>query len=164
MIKLLGILFVFFPICTVGFFAADRIKKSQKFWEEMLLFNKQTEIEICYKSSDIFKIAEECFSENKYPSLPFLKDFQSLRNRYFYSDIKLFFEKFFTDRSEIKILSDYFYKIGKSDLENQLKHLKMYEKIFNSRKKFYENKYSEKAKVYKSVSVFFGIGLAIWFI
>lgn len=161
MIKLLGVLCVFLPIASIGFLWSLNIKRKILFYEEMLLLNKNIEIEICYKSNDIFNIAEEASSDKRYENLFFLKSFKNLKNNYSYENIKNFFKLYKFENSQIKDLTDYFNKIGKSDIENQIKHLKMYEKIFENKKNSLIKKYTEKSKVYKSLSLFFGLGIAI---
>lgn len=164
MIRVIGIILILLPISSIGFILSFKLKKQIDFFEEMLLFNKNIEMEICYKSNDIFNISKEFSKMDRYSNLFFLKDLNKIKNDFTFSNIKSFFESYRLNKNDTKILTDYFNKIGKSDVDNQLKHLKMYENIFVNRKNELSKIFNEKSKVYKSVSIFFGLGFLILFI
>ena len=130
----------------------------------MILFNKMIEAEILYKSSDIFTFINSLDIETRYKRLKFLKNFNYIKNEYIDTNISKHLKIDEINDKERELLTEYFVNIGKSDVENQIKHLKLFDSVFKSKKEQYDKQYIEKSKVYRSVSVFIGAGVSIMLI
>lgn len=152
--RILGVIFIFLPCVLAGLFLSENIKAKRDFWGKMLLFNNYLQSEIIYKSTDFFEVITNY-------DFPFLKNLINLKDDFSFNNISKILSCENFSKKEKETLTDYFFGIGKSDIENQVKHLSLYEKIFTDFKESYTRDYEEKSKVYKSVSFFWGAGISI---
>ena len=60
-----------------------------------------------------------------------------------------------------KLLTDFGSELGKSDLEGQIKHLQLYQSMFQRQLLSAQNEIAKKSKLYKTMGLFVGVSVAL---
>lgn len=136
-----------------------QIKNSTEALRQVYLMIDYIEICIKYQNSDLKEIFQHIYNSDKFPLLPFIKDFKKLNftvdfSKYSFHSVKNM--NYFAPYS-CELLNGYFSMLGKSDVDGQILNCETYKEFFKQEvDKAYK---SEERKIKTGSCLIFGIML-----
>ena len=165
MIKIVGTLLIVASTTTLGIMYSPAIKKRIDILETIYRFFGEVAEEIRHSRDTTYVILSRLIKSERYKELSFLKEGLTNRRGYIEELIRIV-NKQNNLLAEIdkKILTDFFLKLGKTDVEGQMVHsLSCQQRIMQVLKTDKENT-MKKAKMMNSLGVLSGIFISIFMI
>lgn len=161
MIKIIGMCIVAVAIVFFGFSYSAKYSKRIKILESMILFIEFAENQIRYLGSRVDNIINDAIKSKNFNELFFLNDIKECENYRFCTEYQ---ESFPLSKLDFEHISLFFDKLGFSDIEGEISHCELYKSLLNDDLLNAKSDYSNKGKLYKSMSVLIAIAVMIIFI
>ena len=144
MLKLFGILIIITVSSLYGFRASSHLRERVKVLGKYVILIDEMEDNIRLKIG-----IEEMFSSE------IIKEMLS------YENYKVEFKKEGLNKNDIKLLDDFFAKIGFGDTTSQTELCKLYKELVGKKEKEAEQETQQKAKLYSVLGFSFGLFAAV---
>lgn len=153
MIKCIGLFLALIFFTLMGTYFSQKLRKRRDYLSTILLFLNRLLTDIRYKSEDLSQMIFHCADDELTP----LKNVDD--NNYIPVIDTLPFQK--EDKSMLK---DFFSRLGTTDVEGQISHIKLYTDFFNEQYDNAKEEIKRKSKLYQMLGFFIGLAFVVMFI
>lgn len=160
LLKLSGCLLIALTGFGVGCLLTKKLGARRDFMSKFGVFIALLKTQIRYNSADIFTLVSGCAKgaglelfESADNSLPFAV--------FWNGEIDKIPKRTGLNNSDKELLFEFGSMLGTTDVDGQLKHLELYESIFQKRLKDSETEFRDKSRIYRALGLFGGISTAL---
>lgn len=161
-LKILGSLLLVSACFVTGCIKSKALYRRREFLENLLVFISLLETNLRFSGSDIFTLISASANSD---DLRYLivdssqtdKAFSELWN----ANVSELPNSLALKGEDKKLLTDFGSELGKSDLEGQIKHLQLYQSMFQRQLLSAQNEIAKKSKLYKIMGLFVGVSVAL---
>lgn len=160
--KLIGATLLAASTFSVGVSMSKSLYRRKEFLKSFIVFIDSLATHIRYNSDDIFNLVSICADSEELKCFEF---FSSHNNESF---DKLWSKSILTiprayalKKSDIDLLLQFGSQLGKTDIDGQLKHIKLYKDFFKKQLDDAEDAIVKKSKLYKTIGLFAGTAAAL---
>lgn len=164
-LKITGAILLVSASFTIGCVFSKKLYSRRDFLKSLIVFISNLSTQLRYNSSDIFTIITLSaqiseleffdFTDNELAQ-PFYEQWKE--------KIQLLPKSLSLNRSDIDLLTEFGLELGKTDIDGQLKHIELYNTIFEKQLNDAENAIIQKSKLYKTMGFFAGTAVALMII
>lgn len=164
-LKIIGMVLIVFSGFTVGNYFSHNLYARRDFLNKLIVYLSNLSINIRYNSANIFSVSTlsadasnlECFKfENIASNISFTEQWKNKINTLPKSHSLV--------PADTKLLNEFGFELGKTDIEGQLKHIEMYKLIFEKQLNDAEKDIKQKSKLYRTIGLFAGTTIALMII
>lgn len=158
-----GILLVLSGFLT-GIMFSKKLIMRRDFFKRIINFTSQLSTQLRYSTDDIFNLVSLCAENCELDFLKMTGDSGMSFNLLWNERINSIPVKAGLKNNDKKLLLEFGSQLGKTDVDGQLKHLELYETMFNKVLLQSENEIKQKSKLYKTMGFFVGTAAALMII
>lgn len=161
-VKLIGAVLLIASSFSVGVSMSKSLYRRKAFIKSFIVFIDSLETHIRYNTDDIFKLVSMCSDSeelkcfeffNKPPSEPF--------DKLWSKSVLTIPRAYALTKSDMDLLLQFGSQLGKTDIDGQIKHIKLYKDFFKKQLDDAEDAIVKKSKLYKTMGLFAGTAAAL---
>lgn len=156
--KYVGLILIIITCFGTGYYFSLRLKLRFVFLSAFKDFLSALETNLRYNSSDIFTLVKSSAPEA-------VKDIFDKENSNFISYwsecINSIPKKYALKNDDYNIIYEFGKMLGTSDVEGEIKHIKLYEELIKNNLYNSESELKQKSKLYKLLGLFAGLTIAL---
>lgn len=161
-VKLIGAVLLIASSFSVGVSMSKSLYRRKAFIKSFIVFIDSLETHIRYNTDDIFKLVSMCSDSEE------LKCFEFFNKQHAEPFDKLWSKSVLTiprayalTKSDMDLLLQFGSQLGKTDIDGQIKHIKLYKDFFKKQLDDAEDAIVKKSKLYKTMGLFAGTAAAL---
>lgn len=161
-LKILGSLLLIFACFVTGCVKSKALYKRREFLENLLVFISSLETNLRFSGSDIFTLIS--VSANSDDTRHLIVDSSQTDKAFselWSANVSGLPKSLALKDEDKKLLTDFGAELGKSDLEGQIKHLRLYQSMFRRQLLSARDEITKKSKLYKTMGLFVGVSAAL---
>lgn len=165
LIKLIGAVLLIASSFSVGLSMSKSLYRRKSFIESFIVFIDSLATHIRYNSDDIFKLVSMCANSEELKSFEFFsKPHTEPFDKLWSKSVLTIPRAYALTKEDIDLLLQFGSQLGKTDIDGQLKHIKLYKEFFKKQLENAEDAIVKKSRLYKTMGLFAGTAAALMMI
>lgn len=162
LVKLIGAVLLIASSFSVGISMSKSLYRRRTFLKSFIVFIDNLATHIRYNTDDIFRLVSICSGSEElrcfdYFDKPHNEPFEKIWSK----SVLTIPRAYALTKSDTDLLLEFGSQLGKTDIDGQLKHIKLYKTFFANQLSEAEEAISKKSKLYKTMGLFAGSAAAL---
>ncbi|MCH5296293.1 MAG: stage III sporulation protein AB [Ruminococcus sp.] len=161
-VKLIGALLLIASSFSVGVSMSKSLYRRKAFIKSFIVFVDSLETHIRYNTDDIFKLVSMCSDSEELKCFEFFnKPHAEPFDKLWSKSVLTIPRAYALTKSDMDLLLQFGSQLGKTDIDGQIKHIKLYKDFFKKQLDDAEDAIVKKSKLYKTMGLFAGTAAAL---
>ncbi|HBM97931.1 MAG TPA: hypothetical protein DD413_00755 [Ruminococcus sp.] len=161
-VKLIGAALLIASSFSVGFSMSKSLYRRKQFLKSFIVFIDSLATHIRYNTDDIFRLVSMCSDCEElkcfeFFSKPHTEPFEKVWSK----SVLTIPRAYALTKADTDLILQFGAQLGKTDIDGQLKHIKLYKDFFKKQLDEAEEAIAKKSKLYKTMGLFAGSAAAL---
>lgn len=162
LVKLIGAALLVASSFAVGLSMSKSLYRRKAFIKSFIVFIDSLATHIRYNTDDIFKLVSMCADSEELKCFEFFsKPHSEPFDKLWSKSVLTIPRAYALTKSDVELLLQFGSQLGKTDIDGQLKHIKLYKDFFKKQLYDAEDAIVKKSKLYKTMGLFVGTAAAL---